>query len=171
MEKVTAYKANNGRLFETEEKCLAYEKKLSQYPKVKEETTKSLTYGDIVMHTKKIKKSPNSDLIKEKYFIVGDKYKFMDEFSQHEHSVMNSIPTKIIPMAWYLAFRHFAEMILNGNELTDNLVKEEIEKINDFNEIKLSYEIIEPNRKWKIDNPKWKSGAVAPHTFTMEKID
>ena len=36
MEKVIAYKASNGRLFETEEKCLAYEKKLSQYPKVKE---------------------------------------------------------------------------------------------------------------------------------------
>ena len=36
MEKVIAYKAFNGRLFDTEEKCLAYEKKMSQYPKVKE---------------------------------------------------------------------------------------------------------------------------------------
>ena len=35
MEKVIAYKSSNGRLFESEEKCLAYEKKLSQYPKVK----------------------------------------------------------------------------------------------------------------------------------------
>ena len=36
MEKVITYKAFNGRLFDTEEKCLAYEKKMSQYPKVKE---------------------------------------------------------------------------------------------------------------------------------------
>ena len=35
MEKVIAYKAFNGRLFDTEEKCLAYEKKMSQYPKVR----------------------------------------------------------------------------------------------------------------------------------------
>ena len=32
MEKIITYKAFNGRLFDTEEKCLAYEKKMSQYP-------------------------------------------------------------------------------------------------------------------------------------------
>lgn len=35
MEKVFAYKAFNGKLFDTEEKCLAYEHKLAQYPKIK----------------------------------------------------------------------------------------------------------------------------------------
>lgn len=41
MEKVIAYKAFNGRLFDTEEKCLAYEKKMSQYPKVIMDSVKS----------------------------------------------------------------------------------------------------------------------------------
>ena len=44
MEKVIAYKAFNGRLFDTEEKCLAYEKKMSQYPKVKESVDKAASF-------------------------------------------------------------------------------------------------------------------------------
>jgi hypothetical protein len=76
-----------------------------------------------------------------------------------------------LSMNWYLGFRHFAEMILLGNELTDDFVKSEVEKINEENEVKLVVNIVEPNKKWEIDNPSWHSGVVAPHTFTMEKID
>lgn len=42
MEKIIAYKSNNGRLFETKEKCLAYENKIAQFPKVTEITTQAL---------------------------------------------------------------------------------------------------------------------------------
>ena len=189
MEKVIAYKASNGRLFESEEKCLAYEKKMSQYPKVKERidvAAPSYMIGgeykdiDIVRHTIETWEKPSSVKKVEKYFIVGGKYKFIDLFGKHEVSVMNGglFPMGGLSMNWYLAFRYFAELILLGNELTDEFVESEVKKINhlivDKNGIddgKLVVNVIEPNKKWEIDNPSWRRGIVAPYTFTMEKID
>ena len=188
MEKVIAYKAFNGRLFESEEKCLSYEKKLSQYPKVKESidvAAPSYLIGgqykdiDIVRHTIETWEKPSSQKKVEKYFIVGGKYKFIDLYRKHESSVMNggvSLDGKL-SMNWYLGFRHFAEQILLGNELTDEFVKSEVEKINEangdngYNAVKLVVRVIEPNKKWEIDNPSWHSGVVAPYTFTMEKLN
>ena len=189
MEKVVAYKAFNGRLFESEEKCLAYEKKLSQYPKVKERidvAAPSYLIGgqykdvDIVRHTIERWEKPSSAKKVEKYFIVGGKYKFIDLHRKHESSVMNGgvFPGGNLSMNWYLGFRHFAEMILLGNELTDEFVKSEVEKINEVNVSKngvdvarLVVRVIEPNKKWEIDNPAWVGGAVSPYTFTMAKLD
>ena len=181
MEKIIAYKSFNGRLFETEEKCLAYEKKLSQYPKVKESVVKacsSYIVGgqykdiDILRYTTETKETPYARKKIERYFIVGGKYKFTDLFKKHYESVMNGtlFQNGKVSMNWYLAFRHFAEEILLGNELTDDFVKEEIDAINEENQIKLEVNVIEPNKKWEIDNPSWKSGLVAPYTFTIEKI-
>lgn len=187
MEKVIAYKAFNGRLFESEEKCLAYEKKMSQYPKVKETidvAAPSYLIGgqykdvDIVRHTFEKWEKPSSAKKVEKYFIVGGKYKFVDVSGKHEFSVMNGdvFPMCGLSMNWYLGFRHFAEQILLGNELTDEFVESEVEKINEengdngYNAIKLVVNIIEPNKKWEIDNPSWHCGRFAPYTFTMEKI-
>ena len=188
MEKVIAYRASNGRLFESEEKCLAYEKKMSQYPKVKESIDKAARFYiiggqykdvDIVRHTIETWEKPSSAKKVEKYFIVGGKYKFIDLYGKHEVSVMNggvSLDGKL-SMNWYLGFRHFAEQILLGNELTDEFVKSEVEKINEengdngYNAVKLVVNIIEPNKKWEIDNPSWHSGRFAPYTFTMEKLD
>jgi hypothetical protein len=69
-------------------------------------------------------------------------------------------------------------MILLGNELSDEFVKSEVEKINEanneansYNAVKLVVRVIEPNKKWEIDNPSWHGGVVSPYTFTMEKID
>lgn len=189
MEKVIAYKASNGRLFDTEEKCLAYEKKMSQYPKVKESIDVAAPYYlvggqykdiDIVRHTIERWEKPSSRKSVEKYFIVGGKYKFIDLYRKHEASVMDggiSLDGKL-SMNWYLGFRHFAEQVLLGNELTDEFVESEIEKINEVNVSKngvdvarLVVNIVEPNKKWEIDNPSWHGGAVSPYTFTMEKLD
>lgn len=182
MEKVIAYKASNGRLFDTEEKCLAYEKKMSQYPKVKESIdVAALSYlvggqykdVDIVRHTIERWEKPSSVKKVEKYFIVGGKYKFIDLYRKHEASVMDggvSLDGKL-SMNWYLGFRHFAEQILLGNELTDEFVKDEIEKINEENKVKLVVNVINSNKKWEIDNPAWVGGAVSPYTFTMEKLN
>lgn len=187
MEKIIAYKASNGRLFETEEKCVAYEKKLSQYPKVKERidvAAPSYLVGgqykdiDIVRHTIETWEKPSSQKKVEKFFIVGGKYKFVDLHRKHEGSVMNGglFPGGNLSMNWYLGFRHFAEQILLGNELSDEFVLSEIDKINEANSYCskgciLSVKVIEPNKKWEIDNPAWMSGQLAPYTFTMEKID
>lgn len=187
MEKVIAYKSFNGRLFDTEEKCLAYEKKISQYPKVKESIAKAApSYmsggkyrdNDIVRHTIERWEKPSSAKKVEKYFIVGGKYKFIDLHGKHEGSVMNGglFPNGELSMNWYLAFRHFAEQILLGNKLTDNFVKSEVEKINKvhvstLDVARLVVNVIKPNKKWEIDNPSWHGGIVAPYTFTMEKLD
>ena len=193
MEKVIAYKASNGRLFETEEKCLAYEKKMAQYPKVKESIVKAapsyLVDGeyediDIVRHTIEKWDKPYSAKKIEKYFIVGGKYKFIDLHCKHEYSVMNGgvfgglTPMGGLSMNWYTAFRYFCEKILLGNELTDEFVCDEVKKINHLivdecglTNGKLVVNIIEPGKKWEIDNPSWHSGASAPYTFTMEKLD
>lgn len=189
MERVIAYKASNGRLFETEEKCLAYEKKMPEYPKVKESidvAAPSYLIGgqykdiDIVCHTIETWEKPSSVKKVEKYFIVGGKYKFIDLYRKHESTVMNGgvFSGGNWSMNWYLGFRHFAEKILVGNELTDEFVESEVEKINEVNVSKngidvarLVVKVIEPNKKWEIDNPAWVGGAVSPYTFTMEKID
>ena len=182
MEKVIAYKASNGRLFESEEKCLAYEKKMFQYPKLKEKIDVAAPFYlvggqykdiDIVRHTIERWEKPSSVKKVEKYFIVGGKYKFIDLCGKHEVSVMNGgvFPGGGLSMNWYLGFRHFAEQILLGNELTDEFVNSEVEKLNEENEIKLVVNIVEPNKKWEIDNPSWHSGVVAPYTFTIEKLD
>ena len=188
MEKVIAYKASNGRLFESEEKCLAYEKKMAQYPKVKESVVKAKPYYmiggqykdvDIVCHMIERWEKPNSAKNVERYFIVGGKYKFVDLYRKHEVSVMNggvSLNVKL-SMKWYLAFRYFCEKILLGNELTDEFVESEVEKINEadgnngYNAVRLVVRVIEPNKKWEVDNPSWHSGRIAPYTFTMEKLD
>lgn len=64
MEVVTAYRASNGKLFDSEKKCEEYEIKLSQYPKQSEvvEQVESDYFGNrlpIYKHTFKIKKRYN----------------------------------------------------------------------------------------------------------------
>jgi hypothetical protein len=181
MEKVIAYKSFNGRLFENEEKCLSYERKMLKYPKVKETITlacRAYILGEyfpinIMRHTIETWEKPNGTKKVEKYFIVDGRYKFIDLHGKHESSVMNGGVFAFKgqhSMNWYLAFRYFAEQILLGKKLDDEFVKNEVEKINEINKIKLVVEIIEKNKKWKIDNPLWHSGEIAPYTFTMERI-
>lgn len=181
MEQVIAYKSFNGRLFETMEKCLAYEKKLSQYPKVEESVLKAIPYYvvggtyedvDILRYTTTTIEKPHALKRIERYYIVGGKYKFIDLHNQHDKSVMfgTLFQNGKVTMNWYLGFRHFVEQIVLGYELTDDFVKQEIDAINEENQIKLEVKVIEKNKKWEIDNPSWHCGVVAPYTFTIEKI-
>lgn len=158
MEKIIAYKSFNGRLFETEEKCLAYEKKLSEYPKVKESVVKAMpsyvmdgTYEDIdiLCYTTETREKPNARKRIERYYIVGGKYKFIDIHNQHRASVMDGalFQNGKVSMNWYLGFRHFAEQILLGYVLTDDFVKAEIDAINEENQIKLEVKVIEKKQK------------------------
>lgn len=192
MEKIIAYKAFNGRLFDTEDKCIAYENKLSQYPKVKKTTkraedsyiTNKIGHGeyvstDIVQHVIETWEKPSSQKKTEVFYIVGGKYKFIDTHGKHGASLMSGstylFNTDDTSTEWYLGAKHFAEQILKGHELTDDFVLSEINKMNEINSIdcrygKLTTEVIQPNKIWKIDNPRWHTGAVAPYTFIMEKI-
>ena len=187
MEEVIAYKASNGRLFDSKEKCISYEKKLSQYPKVRETDIpcranvlfdKSDKPIDVKKHIIERWEKPSSQKKVEVYYIVGSKYKFTDLYGSHGFCLMNLIfqMTNDRLTHWSHAANYFAEKILYGNELTDDYVLSEIDTINSENLSRDKYsttlvvEIEKPNKKWKIDNPRWHSGSVAPHTFTIEKI-
>ena len=187
MEEIIAYKASNGRLFDSKEKCISYEKKLSQYPKVKETDIpcranvlfdKSDKPIDVIKHVIERWEKPSSQKKVEVYYIVGSKYKFTDLFGRHDFSLMNLIfnMTNNEITHWRHAANYFAEKILEGNELTDDYMLTEIEAINSENLSRDKYsttlvlEIEKPNKKWKIDNSIFHSGSIAPHTFTIEKI-
>ena len=184
MEQVIAYKAFNGRLFDTEDKCIAYEKKLSQYPKVKETTIKAddgyitnkVGHGeyvstDIVKHVIETWEKPSSQKNTEVFYIVGGKYKFIDIYGKHGASLMSGSTNKDTSTEWYLGAKHFAELILKGKELTDEFIQNDINMMNEINYMKFTMNVIEPNKKWEIDNPEWKTGKIAPYTFTIEKIN
>ena len=183
MEQVIAYKAFNGRLFDTEDKCIAYEKKLSQYPKVKETIMKAADiydiksgFGfyipmDIYKHIIETQEKPSSSKKNEIFYIVGGRYKFIDVHGKHGASLMNGGSYVTRNPKWYTACRYFAEKIVSGEELTDKFMEYEVNEINLVNGIDhLSVRTIIPNKKWEIDNPRWHTGAVAPYTFTIEKI-
>ena len=172
MKQVTAYMAFNGRLFETEEKCLAYEKKMAQYPKVKIINKKADNAYDIICHIVETWEKPSSQKKVEKYFIIGGRYKFIDMFGRYERLIMSENPFINSTETWNRSFAHFAKIILSGDELTDECVLKEVDKINESCTCKahmLSAEIITPGRKWKIDNTQWRTGRIAPYTFTFEK--
>lgn len=173
MKQVIAYMAFNGRLFETEEKCLAYEKKMAQYPKVKVITKKADNAYDIICHIVETWEKPSSRKKVEKYFIIGGRYKFIDMFGRYERLIMSENLFKgTCRETWDMAVAHFAKIILSGDELTDEYILKEVDKINEsctFKGNMLSAEIITPDRKWKIDNPQWRTGRIAPYTFTIEK--
>lgn len=71
MEKITAYRAFNGKLFETEEKCLAYEMKMSQYPKSERETQTNPLF-DVSYIVEYEKKTPNvTRQVTDQYVLVN----------------------------------------------------------------------------------------------------
>lgn len=101
MEQVTAYKSYNGRLFETAEKCLAYEKKQKQYPKVKEEVeyamqwdfdkVQNLPFERIEKHIITTRKTPSANRQISIFYVVDGKYKFTDDFNVLDRELMQDI--------------------------------------------------------------------------------
>ena len=176
MEQVIAYKSFNGRLFETEEKCLAYEKKMSEYPKVKEYNAQGVVWdnekaeevpSDVVRHTIARWEKPSSARKDETYYVISDKYKFFDMFKQYDHLLMSGHYAS--NHDWYFAL-DIVEMIVSGTELTDEVITNALDAFNSSNKVKYSMEVIEPNKIWIIDNPRWHGGGIAPYTFKIEKI-
>lgn len=187
MEKVTAYKASNGKLFMDEQKCISYENKLAQYPKkkVKEEKSKqTFSLGkfmdvDIVKHTESIWEKPSSQRKDNVYYIVGGKYKFtnsMDCIRNFNNQLMEGIsldPKYPSNVHMYNIARYFAERIMFGDDFNDEYMSYSENYINslfDFHKYKIEIRVAEPNRKWVIDNPSWHRGIVRPITFEIEKL-
>lgn len=192
MEKITAYKAFNGRLFDSEEKCLAYEKKHSEYPKVKETINVALprySVNDgyipvpIDKFTKETWKTPSSQKKTEVYYIVCNKYKFTPLSVNLDCELMGGcvFDAERPTTNWYNVARYFAELIILGNELTDEFITRKIDELNNMNRPStypkeslyttdfVAY-VMEQGKVWKIDNPSWQRGVIAPHTFLIEKL-
>ena len=187
MEKVIAYKSTNGKLFLTEQECVAYENKLAQYPKkkVKEEKSKqTFSFGewmdvDIVKHTESVWEKPSSQRKDNVYYIVGGKYKFtnsMDSIQNFNSQLMQGInldaryPSKV---DMFNLARYFAERIMFGDDFNDEYMSNSENLINslfDFSKHKIEIRVVEPNRKWVIDNPSWHRGIIRPITFEIEKL-
>ena len=59
--------------------------------------------------------------------------------------------------------------IADGTSL--NVIEMDAASNNGVDDARLVANVIEPNKKWEIDNPSWCTGRIAPYTFTMEKLD
>ena len=181
MEQVIAYRAFNGRLFDTENKCIAYEKKMAKYPRTTDETKKAdntiVPYKnpieiDIVRHIVKTQQKPSSQININIYYIVAGKYKFtgcrdfhmmqnvLDPFKQEKNFDDYALNDRVI-----------AEYILQGNELTDTNLQTIVDKFHQHDKYSQMYlTIIEPNKKWRVEDLRWQHGALAPNTITIEKL-
>lgn len=185
MEEVIACKANNGKLFETADSCRKYESKLARYPKIIVDVIKADDHyiglerfqTPIVKHIEKRWEKPSSTKKEHVSYIIGDEYRItpkifpiasMDLILMHGYVFKNG--KEKLNTCWDTAPCRFAEIIILGRELTDETVFDEIEKINLNNEVKLSVEVLEPNKKWHIENPRWKTGAIVPRIFEIEKL-
>lgn len=179
MEQVTAFRANNGKLFETAEKCVAYEKKLAQYPKVTEKVTNAdmclIGHGkkrfiNIQYHELRQQEKPSSQIKVERWYIVGDRYKFT---GCDKGRMLHAAYTFENVFDYYGKMDvAFAEHILNGNELNDKEVEMLASKFREFDkQSQMAVTILEPNRKWRVEDLRWLSGSRAPFIVTIERLN
>ena len=182
MEKVTTYKAFNGRLFLHEEDCLKYEKKMSGYPKIIDRTKKAddvrsgsednMIPVEIIQHIVETKQTPSSEKKKEIFYVVGGKYKLTgtckddtmlhhcaDPYSQDAYSY------------WGLLDKAVAEYILNGGTIDSHSLSEICDNYHKRDKYsQMRFEVIEPLKKWRIEDIRWHNGSIAPFFVIIEKI-
>ena len=171
MEKITAYKAFNGRLFETEEKCLAYEKKYAEYPKVKYSTIPQVE--GVVKCVKSTWEKPSSQRKDESYFLVGGKYKVYGfgkvnvdklthiSFISDNHEPLIKIAVKVILENGVTFNTKLAEKVRDiYDERRQNAMAKSPYK---FNTSKA--EITETDNKtfWEIEDKLWRTGCTGPY--------
>lgn len=175
MEQVTAYKAFNGRLFDTEDKCIAYEKKLSQYPKIVHDVERVeyiLDNGeksnvDIIKHTISTQKKPSSQKEIEVYYIAGN-YKLTATSDYH----ISNLTTENLYKYYEMVDRAVIRKIVLGEEINDETLSEIREKYHQMDIFsRMEYNTLVEGKKWEMQDSRWKSGTIKPYIFTIEKIN
>lgn len=162
MEKITAYKAENGRIFLTEEECLKYESKIADYPKVSVEKVE-IKEG-IVKYTELTKKTRWSPTETKVWYIVGGKYKFTNRFRYDMFDYADRVE-------WF-----FADAILNDNaEVSCALCHHifgEMAYDKRYNGQRWGLEdgTIE-GKIWRFSDTRWYSGATKPDLIIIEKLE
>lgn len=160
MEKITAYKANDGKLFVNESDCEAYEKERAKYPK-RTFTQEEIAEG-IVKKVETIKKSKYAQTIKNVWYEVAGKYIFRNLFREN----MFDYPDRV---EWI-----FAKEILDKKEISASFCHHV------FSE--LPYDTKHRNERWGLEegtienkiyrfsDVRWHYGAVKPDLIEIEVI-
>lgn len=188
MRKVIAFKAFNGRLFESQQECYEYEQELAQYPKVNRQEYHArpvqLDDGrkvpvDIYKYVTDIQERPNQRRT-EIYYIVGSKYRFEGATVDLDIDLMtgNLKLGEFSTDDWRKAARFFAERIIKGENLNDKTIKSYVTRINLLNrkvrelpcKTDLCVKVISRDKKWEISNPAWRTGIIAPYIFSIELV-
>lgn len=179
MEKVTAYMSYNGKLFHTEEQCLKYEKKHAQYPKRGEYTIAAddvasgdnIIKVDIVKHTIITQNTPSSEKKKEVFYIVGGRYKMTGCDDAHMlHGCLGGYGKNPYDY-WGTADIAVANRILDGDEIDSHSLSEICDEFKKYDKYsKMTFTVIEPLKKWKIEDVRWHTGSIKMNTVTIEYI-
>jgi len=172
MKQIIAYKAFNGRLFESEDKCIEYEKLMSEYPK---ETTTTIKNGhcDITHVLKYLKKTHYSQNKKtEDYYIVAGKYKFSGCYE--EDMMCNIFEPHFLPTYdnVYNIGKQFALLALSGIELNKKTINYTLSKYKEANKYsKLTItEMSNDETMFNITDVRWHSGSIKPFYLKIEKL-
>lgn len=177
MEKITAYKAFNGKLFESEEKCLAYEKKMSAFPKhfVNEKTNSMF---DIVLHEEYVKTAPNQPKERtERYIIINKKIKLSGHlypvdvehvlnFNEYDLAI-----TEQDSKCWGGLLVYLTKLILRFNNFNDKFAEQVIDVFNKDNHLKVQITDSKPNKMWYFEDIRWHYGFIAMNGVRVELID
>ena len=170
MEKVTAYKAFNGRLFDTEAKCIAYEKKMNKYPMVQHKTETHPEF-DIVEHIIRTKVSPSAQWSTEKYYIVAGNYKITCNYDLISR-VNSLVHTVNEMMTYYCVDVYITKEILRIGSFNDDIanhIVKEYHTSDDYSKMAITENI--PNKKWRFEDTRWHTGSIMPYIVQVEKIN
>lgn len=169
MERVIAYKAYDGRLFESEDKCLAHEKKMRQYPKTEEEVTPQIIEG-INRVSVSYQKGPKSTILRDSYFVVQDKVKItgfgdcVPTLDIHNTNMKFASEMEIIA----------AVMINEAGGVDDFIVREIISKFDENTKGKIELKLdTDFKTYWIIEDMRWRWGMYAPmgRYVKIERLD
>lgn len=159
MERVTAYKAYNGRLFESEDKCLAYEEKMRQYPKTNEEILPQIIEG-INRVSVSYQKSPCATTIRNSYFLVADnKFKITGFGNSVPMLDIHNANMKFASMLEIIA----AIMLNESGDVNDFVIKDIMSKFEENDRGKPELKLDTDNKTyWIIEDLRWHRGIYAP---------
>ena len=174
MEKITAYKAFNGRLFESEDKCLSYEKKMSEYPKRYIED-KANPMFDIVCHTEYVKTAPNQPKTRtEQYIIVNKRFKIggfispVDIDRLQNFNEYDLLITENDSLRWGSITIYLTKLLLKHNDFNEDMAEGVIATFQKNNHLKMQVTDNRPNEMWYFEDIRWHTGVISMNGIRLE---
>jgi hypothetical protein len=118
-----------------------------------------------------IKSSKDKTKVKEVFYIVGGRYKMTGCDDAHMlHGCLGAYGKNPYDY-WGTADIADANRILDGDEIDSHSLSEicdEFKKYDKFS--KMTFTVIEPLKKWKIEDVRWHTGSIKMNTVTIEYI-